>query len=205
MDDDLNSGKAIENGALLKQSFFSTVLAVLVAVLCWGSFQIIELFWSFRSDGPLPHGISRLWATLSSVAVGAAAGAWVARLLRGMPLPTVHEGEFMAARINEERIRLASYWFIALRWLAVIGIFIVIFLGGWVFMLLPHEVNVPLIVTAVILACSNVFYLLQIQFSGTSRLHLLLQAYFDLILLTFLLHYSRILSRADRWCALVAS
>jgi signal transduction histidine kinase len=165
-------------------------LAVLLAAFCWGGYQLFERGWHFWMEIPPPTWLAHAWATLSSFIVASVAGAWVIRQLHGMPVPTLHEGHLLGARINEQRIDIASHWFIAMRWLAVLGVALMIFLGVRVFGLLPSEVIVPLVVTAVILAGLNTCYLLLIGKFGRSRYFLMLQAFVDLIALTVLLHFS---------------
>lgn len=187
---DFGQSDAEKAGSSLREPLTSVMLAALAAASCWAGFQLFEWVWQLQAHASPPAWIAQVWATLSSLIVGVLPGAWVLRQLRGMPVPTVHPGDLMAARINEQRINLASHWFIAMRWLAVLGVTIMIFLGVEVFGMLPTEVIVPLIVTAFMLAALNLFYLLLIGNYGKSRYLLLLQALLDLIVLTFLLHFS---------------
>ncbi|MFU8847239.1 MAG: ATP-binding protein [Opitutales bacterium] len=174
----------------LKQPLLSGMLAIIVAALSWAGFQVFEWLWFLYTEVPVPTWLSRAWATLSALVVGLVGGAWVIRQLRDMPLPTVHQDQLMTSRINEQRINLAINWFIAMRWLAVFGATIMIFLGVRVYEALPSEVTVPLILTAVVLAGLNVFYLLIVDSYGTTRSLLFFQALLDLMVLTVLLHFS---------------
>lgn len=81
-------------------------------------------------------------------------------------------------------------WFINLRWLAIIGTFTVVFVSTHVLKLLPAEVYVPLWGGTGILMVMNFVFILMKRRVQNIRSFFLLQIAVDIVLLTFLLHFS---------------
>jgi len=127
---------------------------------------------------------------VSALLVVGVAGFWVFRRFPRLPaLPPV-EDQLTVDRIHEQRILAAAQWFIAMRWLAILGVGIMIFLGVYVYALLPPEVALPLTLTAALLVGLNMLYTLMIGRVAAFRQLLLVQACMDLVVIAVLLHYS---------------
>lgn len=88
------------------------------------------------------------------------------------------------------RQRMYVRWFIALRWLAVLISIVFVVLAVKVLHLLPGEVWPFLMITIGCLAGVNAIYSYVLKKTQRYALLLLLQANIDLVILTFLLHFS---------------
>ena len=88
------------------------------------------------------------------------------------------------------RTKLYAQWFIAMRWIAVMLAGALIVVSVQVLHWLPDEVWWPLVGTLATLATSNIVYLILLRCGRTLSTLLTFQGYFDLLILTVLLHYS---------------
>lgn len=91
---------------------------------------------------------------------------------------------------EDERVRIYSRWFIAMRWIAVLLATMLVVVSVRFFGWLPSEVWWPLSLTVSALAASNILFMFLVCRGYVFHLLLPAQAYLDLIVLTVLLHFS---------------
>ncbi len=168
------------------------IVALAVTFLIFGLSEIAEQVWFSALDLKTLHRLHTLRDIFSSLMVAGAVG-WT--IIRSSPALLDHapvdETGIQAGPLTEaERVKTYAQWFIAMRWLAVLlAAFLVVIsvrVVGW----LPLEVWRPLSLTVFALAASNVLYMFLVCRGYTVPALLSAQAYFDLVILTTLLHFS---------------
>lgn len=168
------------------------VFALALTFLIFGSSEIVELVWFSKMSLETLHLLHTLRDIFSSLAVAGVVG-WM--IIRSSPAfldqaPVDEAGVQVARLTEEERVKTYARWFIAMRWIAVLLAAILIVISVRVVGWLPLEVWWPLLLTVSTLAASNILYMFLVCRGYAFRALLPAQAYFDLVILTTLLHFS---------------
>ena len=168
------------------------LIAFAVVFLLVISYEVAERLWLQSLDVERLLFVRRVRGLLIIVAA-AALTAWLI-LRRSPPLLSGDESADRPAPGSpltpEQRAAQFAYWFIRMRWLAIIVAAVLVLFAVRVVELLPQNVWWPLMTTILVLGGLNATYWGLLQ-SGRAGAHLLpVQAYGDLVALTVLLHYS---------------
>lgn len=176
--------------ASLKKPLIGCAIALALMLLALGLHEAPNWHQPTGASEEIPRWAANLWVTATALLGAFAAGFWIMRRSPSLPTSTVSEDHVTARQFGEERILLAVQWFIAMRWLAVLAAGIMIFVGVYVYRLLPSQVILPLTLTVGFLAICNIGYTLLIGRMAKIRRLLTLQTYLDLLVLAVLLHFS---------------
>ena len=168
------------------------LIALSVVVIFFVLYEIVERTWLSDADTRLLHGLHITRGVLSSVIAALLVG-WV--IIRRLPplletIPSEDERLYEPDHAHQERVESYARWFIHLRWVAVVVAAASVFICVLVVPLLPPVVLWPLILTITVLAGTNLVYTALLHSGSLKRYLLQLQVYFDLIILTVLLHFS---------------
>jgi signal transduction histidine kinase len=168
------------------------LLALGAVAIILGLYEVAERTWLDGADVRVIHTLQMVRTIVSCVVLAALVGWLIVRqsppLLATMP----SEEERVRGARPTERDRMVNYahWFILMRWIAVVVAATLVFICIWVARLLPTEVALPLMLTVVVLAGSNVLHTVLLRRGHRVQLLLKLQIYGDLTILTVLLHFS---------------
>ncbi len=168
------------------------IRAVLIAagtvVVLFLLFEIVELVWLQDVDMDIMHTIYVLRGFFISLAAVMLVGWLVVK--SSQPLLTTREWVLGERSIKTERLKNFNNWFIVMRWFAIVIaaalVYIVVQVNRW----LPPKVLWPLAIAVAGLALLNLFYIYLSKQGDKERYLLQFQVYADLVILTFMLHYS---------------
>ena len=163
-----------------------------IVTLIIGLFELVERTWLTGLEMEVQHGVHMVRDVFSSLVV-ALVVSWT--IIKASPTflgasPIADESPQQARLTEMERTKIYAWWFIAMRWIAVLLAGILVFLSVQVVEWLPQEVWWPLVGTVAALAGANLSYLFLIRWDRGISTLLLLQGYIDLVILTVLLHFS---------------
>ncbi|HSE42431.1 MAG TPA: ATP-binding protein [Acidobacteriota bacterium] len=176
----------IQNSVLIRLVF----VVLIVILVVFASFQILQ--WTLLT-GLESQSINRLHFVRGITASMAVAVAVVLIMLRASPIVLLDkssEKEWVQEATEKDRIEYYSRWFIRMRWVAALVAFTLVFVATRITSLLPQEVWWPLFLITVCVAATNLVFNYLLKHGKLISNHLLIQVYSDLILLTFLLHFS---------------
>ena len=109
-----------------------------------------------------------------------------------LPLESLAEQEWLkrARQTDLERLRLSVWWFISMRWIAMVLAVIFVSASIWGFHWLPRSAGWPLLLGLGTLGVVNVVYMVLLHRNVGLSMLLLAQGFVDLGILAFLLHFS---------------
>lgn len=167
-------------------------VALAATLVIFGGWELIERTWPGGWSEPARHWLHLVRGISSALLVTALAGWMILTTSPGilqLP-PTLRPTPLQSGVTDGERIRSYARWFIAMRWIAVLLAAILVFISVQVLEWLPQAVWWPLVCTVGVLVGTNVLYMILLPWRRTAPLLLLVQGYVDLVILTFLLHFS---------------
>lgn len=160
----------------------AALVAVLVAVV-FGGYEFFERRVLAEAGARLLHDLHILRGVASSVAA-AALVAWCLARRRRVALPVA------PVDIVGHGLGASLSWFTRLRWLALAGVTAAVFVSCHALGLLPPEVAPPLWAGVAALLAANILFERRRAGVGDARSFLLCQIAFDIVLLTYFLHFS---------------
>lgn len=161
----------------------AAVLAFSIAIIFIG-YEYAERAWLADTDMRVLHAL-HIFRGIVSTLIGAGAVVWFLRR---------HQGEIFPDRIGNAFVREGDSdqidWFIRLRWLAIGTVAAAVYISQHVLRLLPAETTLPLWLGFGALLATNLFYNRIKDDVQDVRACLLWQTAGDLVILTYLLHFS---------------
>ncbi|MBI4055550.1 MAG: hypothetical protein HY402_05385 [Elusimicrobia bacterium] len=155
----------------------------LIALIFVG-YELVERIWLQGADARLIHALHILRGIGSTLLVSGVVAWFLARMGKS----SLPEAAGAGLNLGEAGSRLD--WFIQMRWLAILGAATAVFLSQHVLQLLPKEVSRPLWLGVAALLATNLAFLKTKARLRSLRAHLLTQLVSDLLILTYLLHFS---------------
>jgi len=193
------NGPSVEPGARpapRPPGFFQVVRPLVVSlgliVLVFLLYEIARQTWLIGADRHL-RGLLRAMRGTFSIVVLSVGIAWM--MLKAAPRLPVESSAgddwLTRARLTApERIRQYAWWFICMRWIAVVLTAVLVSASVWVFRWLPRDVWWPLLLAVATLAGVNLVYMMLLHRDGGLSFLLPVQGFVDVGILTFLLHFS---------------
>jgi two-component system, NtrC family, sensor histidine kinase PilS len=166
--------------------------ALSVVVVIFISYEVIERFWLSEVDSSRLHQLHILRGLFSSVVAAVLVG-WL--IVKSSPSlfpasPASEAMEQIERPTQLERLHNFNRWFILMRWIAVFVAWVLTFFVVQVAEWLPQDVWWPLVSTIIVLAVLNLVYEYLFHKRKFQKYLLQFQAYSDLVILAFLLHFS---------------
>lgn len=170
----------------------SLLLALVLTLLFFGSFEVIERTWLTGLDMETLHLLQKIEGVACSLVVAGIVSWMIIKSSPGFLIQAPSdESELQISRLTtKDKCKIYAQWFIAMRWIAVLLAGIIVFISVRVVKWLPAEVWWPLSLTVVVLALLNVIYTILVRLGRVGTRCLSLQVYLDLVILTALLHFS---------------
>lgn len=167
------------------------VIGLPFAILLFGIYELVDHELEASMDLRAVHFVHLIGVVVLSLVVTVIASWSIINSAPGF-LADVSNMQALGpvGRSESARTKLYAQWFIAMRWIAVMLAGALIVVSVQVLHWLPDEVWWPLVGTLATLAASNILYLILLRCGRTLSTVLTFQGYFDLLILTVLLHYS---------------
>jgi signal transduction histidine kinase len=163
------------------------------AVLCavFGSYELLERFLLLRSAAPAQLDLFHiLRGIFAAVALGTVVAWYVRRSpVSVFPSPPPRQG-LPAILDREQRLRQHVRWFVGMRWIAAGATLALVLIAVPIAAILPSGALLPLIGWSIALVTGNAMFVRWQRSSADPERQLVVQASFDLLVLTGLLNAS---------------
>ncbi len=168
------------------------VLTLIVVAFVFSVYEVLERTWLSDMSLELLYVLHLLRGIGTSVAVGLIIGWYIITASPSMfPSGAMDDSDvYTGKRMDEARLVHFSRWFVLMRWLAVTVAFVLAVVSIQVLHYLEESAFWPLVCCIIILAVTNLFYLLCLHNRWLVERLAVLQIIVDLILLTAMLHFS---------------
>ena len=164
-------------------------IALIIAVI-FLTYGWVERHWLGHLDIEIIHTFHVLRGIGASVLVAAFLLIYFLRV-KGKTTVAILGGTLSTLPVDEKAaVRERVLWFVRLRWVAVVSATIAAFISCRLTAILPKEKLWPLLMCILALGAANVFFTSSADRTQNPYRLLLLQVVVDLVLLTFLLHFS---------------
>ncbi len=165
----------------------SILLALVIIVVVFGGYEIVERTLLRGLDPSIPHWLHMARGIGTSLLVAAVL---IRPLARGMRMPLAKELPIHATSAPVEGdLRSECLWLVRLRWIASVAVLVYV-VSGLVSHLFPRTPPIPLMAAALSLPLTNLGFQGWSSRSRLPRRVLQVQIIFDLLLLSVLLHYT---------------
>jgi PAS domain S-box-containing protein len=168
------------------------VLAFAAVVSIFVAYEIIERTWLSDASMPFLHRLHIARGILSSLVAAVLVGWSIIRTSPPLLSSIEQEGAWddLPADAQDQSAVNYAVWFIRMRWIAILVASTFVISCVRILALLPSVVLWPLLLTLLALAGLNLLYVWIARRKAMGSGFLQVQVYFDLVLLTILLHYS---------------